>query len=684
MELNTFHDLGSLVEHANERLDEFDTISLDIFETIFIRRIPNPDMIKPSVSRFIAEQAERLGIHVSARTVSETRNRIEREHRIRNGLDYPDHEACYDDFMQEALAEIFGVRLPKDLFGQVAEFEMRMECAMIVTRSVLFEWIKSLHGQGKRVFLISDIYLPARYLKQIARDKGVLDYVEDVISSADSFNAKASGTAFPLIAERYGLDKERWLHIGDNPISDNHRPNEHGITSMHIRDISEHHRLSLATQYNFFASQRDFWRGRNLYQWMLPLEAENRDRDPLYADGFGFMGFLLSFFIHRLIERCKEEAIERVYFCSREGWMFQRIWDEMAPWFYPAGDAPRASYLYVSRMGLASPACAFKGLTPVSAQVARFPAGNRDFHDMCRIFKLDVDALEPHLKRYGITANSAIGMNAADYDKQAAIAFGQLLQDKDFQADVKAQCKTNNDALQLYLEEQDFFNHDKVAFVDIGWLGTIQHYLTDALDQRTDTPRVFGFTFGAIRAVSYEKDCRSSVEGLVHDLHWSSFFTSMTNMIKPILEEVCRAPHPTLLGYEIEDGKSKLVFRRTDDDVGQAEISQDAYFRPLHEGIVDAARRYAPAAQINGYSTAQLRPWLNYMYLMRVAFPKTKEVSRLRHKEHQDDFFGRNKPSRKALRMDDTLWTASDNALRFNPFLRTWWLLKNALLTVQR
>ena len=684
MQLNTFHDLDSLVAYANGRLDEFDTISLDIFETLFIRRIPHPDMVKAPVARFIADQAKALGIRITANRVSEIRNDIERRHRAENGAEHPDHEACYDDFMQETLQTIFTDKLPADLFQRVAEYEIRMECAVIVSRRVLHDWIISLHEKGKRVFLVSDIYLPAKYLKQIADDKGILDYVEDVISSADSFNAKASGAAFPLIEERYGLDRERWLHIGDNPVSDNRRPGEHGITALHIRDIGEHHRLSLATRYNYFASQRDFWIGRNLYQWMLPLEAENSERDPLYVDGYGFIGFLLSYFIHRLIERCKEEEIDRVYFCSREGWLFQQIWDVMASWFYPAGDVPETSYLYVSRMGLASPACAEKGLTPINSRVARFPAGNRDFHDICRIFKLDAEILEPHLLRFGINATSAIGINAADYDINAAVAFRQVLQDETFQQSVREQSKDNNAALQLYLEEQGFFDHDKVAFVDIGWLGTIQHYLTDAVEHREDMPRVFGFNLGAIRSVKYDKDCRSSVEGLVDDLQTTSFLTSLTSMIKPVLEEVCRAPHPTLMGYEIDNGKSKLAFRQTNDAVGQAEIAQDEYYRPLHEGIIDAAARYAACAQVSNYNTAQLKPWLNYMYLMRVAFPRTKEVSRLRHQEHQDDFFGKNKPTRKALKTDESLWTESDTALRFNPFLRLRWLLKNALAVLQR
>jgi len=684
MALNTFHDLKSLVAHAEQRIDDFDVISLDIFETLFIRRIPHPDMVKHPVARFIAGQAELAGLPVPARKVNEARYRIENEHRARNGREYPDHEARYDDFMRELLDEIFGDRLPPGLFEQVAEFEMRLESAVIVVRETLFEWIRTLHARGKRVFLISDIYLPAKYLKRICDDKGVSPFIEDVISSADSFNAKASGTAFPLIADRYGLDPERWLHIGDNPVSDHHRPGEHGITALHIHDIGEHHRLSLATRYNFYASQRDFWKGRNIYQWMLPLEAENHDREPLFNDGFGFLGYMLSYFIHRLIERCKDKEITRVYFCSREGWMFKRIWDELAPWFYPAGDAPQVSYLYVSRMALASPACAYKGLTAKNARVARFPAGNRDFHDLCRIFKFDVAEFEPVLARHGLSADDPIGINAADYDKKADMAFNEAMLDPEFQDIVKRQTRANNEALQRYLEQEGFFEHEEVAIVDIGWLGTIQHYITDAVGHRSDMPRLNGFTLGAIRLMPYHDDWNSKLEGLVHDAYRPSFFTAMTDMIKPILEEVCRAPHPTLLGYELVKGEVELRFRTTEDAVGQAEIAQDAYYAPLHEGIMEAARRYGPAVLLSGYNTNQLKPWLNFMLLARVAFPRTAEVQRLRHHEHQDDFYGSNKPSKKAVKEDETLWTSSDRALRFNPFLRTRWFIKHTLKFLQR
>ena len=68
------------------------------------------------------------------------------------------------------------------------------------------------------------------------------EYFEAVVSSADSFKAKASGSAFPLLAEKYQLDKSRWLHIGDNSWSDGEKPVEFGLEAYVIQDKQEQKR----------------------------------------------------------------------------------------------------------------------------------------------------------------------------------------------------------------------------------------------------------------------------------------------------------------------------------------------------------------------------------------------------------------------------------------------------------
>ncbi len=142
--MKVFYSLPPLIACADQALANKDVVSIDIFDTLFIRRIHDPDMVKFPVARFIASHANKLGIAISWRKVWDLRDQIEAEHRVRNGRDFSDNEAHYDDYMLEVLQQIFAEQLSADLFDRVADYEIRMESAVIVPRQMLVDWLKQL------------------------------------------------------------------------------------------------------------------------------------------------------------------------------------------------------------------------------------------------------------------------------------------------------------------------------------------------------------------------------------------------------------------------------------------------------------------------------------------------------------------------------------------------------------
>ena len=160
--MKVFYSLGALIEHANTALDNKDVVSLDLFDTLLVRRIHDPDLVKPPVSRFITEKAAAAGIATTWRKVQALRNGTEAAQREKNGAVYPDHEANYDDFMPEVLKHIFGDRYDDRLFESVADYEMTLETSVLAARSALVEWMAGLKRRGLKVLLVSDIY--SRYV----------------------------------------------------------------------------------------------------------------------------------------------------------------------------------------------------------------------------------------------------------------------------------------------------------------------------------------------------------------------------------------------------------------------------------------------------------------------------------------------------------------------------------------
>ena len=74
MKTRTFYALPALLRCADRLAADCDTISLDLFDTILIRRVPEPNMIKVPVARFIAARARAAGLRWSGIKVLEYRN----------------------------------------------------------------------------------------------------------------------------------------------------------------------------------------------------------------------------------------------------------------------------------------------------------------------------------------------------------------------------------------------------------------------------------------------------------------------------------------------------------------------------------------------------------------------------------------------------------------------------------
>ena len=54
MSWQTFYTLDELLRAGEQMAADCDTVSFDLFDTLLIRRIHDPDMVKPAVARYIA------------------------------------------------------------------------------------------------------------------------------------------------------------------------------------------------------------------------------------------------------------------------------------------------------------------------------------------------------------------------------------------------------------------------------------------------------------------------------------------------------------------------------------------------------------------------------------------------------------------------------------------------------
>ena len=92
-------------------------------------------------------------------------------------------------------------------------------------------------------------------------------------------------------------------------------------------------------------------------------------------------------------------------------------------------------------------------------RIAFLPPGNRDFRDVCRIFSFSIEGLESHLQRFGLAVDTCLSHLHDGYVPWDKVRFYELLEDQDFQAEVKRQVADAGKALQRYLAAVGFFDH---------------------------------------------------------------------------------------------------------------------------------------------------------------------------------------------------------------------------------
>jgi FMN phosphatase YigB (HAD superfamily) len=646
MVLKTFNRVHKLVKYGNSLLPDIDVVSFDIFDTLLIRRIHDPDLIKLSVANHIATLAAGRGKNIDLQTILSCRQQHEDLSRQENVRMSNDSEAHYPTFMRNMLETLFEDKVDQ-IYEQTRAFELNIENAMLVPRRALMDWLHELHRLGKRIILISDIYLTTAELEPLLKYAGLSKYVDQLISSADKGLSKASGKGYELVRDQFSLDPKTWMHIGDHPLSDGIRPAQIGINALVLQDSEEQRRKSIMQLYFRYGQRTAFWKGRALQQLMAPLEAENQLRSYKYIAGYNFFGPLFGLFIHNIAEYCQNNTVDKIFFCSREGWIFKQVWEAVIPWLYPETLTPQIEYLYVSRKALAGASCGHNGLSRKNADVILASPHTKTFDDICTAFGFKPAPLLPLLERYKIDAATVLNSSCPGYDTANRKRFDELLEDASFQEEIKRQTKPQNDALQLYLEQAGYFENENIALVDIGWLGTIQHYLCSAISHRKNRPICHGLLFGATRTRDESSD-KSVLTGLIYDSLAQNLPGSAILYAQDIFEEACRAPHPSLNAYRLkDDNEYELVFKENPAHAGQQEQEQDQsdHYADLRLGILDAAKRYGPSASIMNARPSEFRPWANYLLMSKLAFPKSREVGELRYKHHFDDFLGDNKPA---------------------------------------
>lgn len=446
---------GDYTRLASIDIDQYDSFFIDVFDTAIIR---------------LFKQPTDLFTYLGARNKNEDfyTRRIQEEKQARIKSNRKD----------VSIHDIYA-RLP----DANMEDEIAAELKFCVANPELFAFYQRLVAADKKIYFVSDMYLPQATITEILEVNGYTTYEAVYVSGDDDF-VKADGSRFTWLKKTLPGCEKNALHVGDNPISDFEQPHAHGFDALHTIPADDYYRHDPFIRSKLPALGAEQSPGLS---FMLATfrywKSQFGDNPPDYWQQFGFLygGALVTVFcefVHDEIVR--RQLPRRVYFLARDGdimtQVFRLLYDDIEP-----------VYLLASRRCMALPA--IRDIT------------DKDFASPLRQFStvFGAECAQDIIERFGYSELEGLESDLAKLESERS-----QWNEANIHAciernasEIVPKIKAERSMLIDYLEAQGFFDNETVAIADVGWGGSIQDALERLLKgSGYENNEVHGFYMG--------------------------------------------------------------------------------------------------------------------------------------------------------------------------------------------
>jgi FMN phosphatase YigB (HAD superfamily) len=240
-----------------------------------------------------------------------------------------------------------------ELVAAAIAFECELERSVTAPMPGMRELLCDLRRAGKQIVLCSDMYLPAAQIAALLSENGYDLNGVRLYVSCEHGRSKASGRLFQRWIEAERVVPQRAVHVGDNPAADIEAARRVGLRAIRFYEPSETARRRRVETLKRRAAGNAFWKGAYLFAVSDPLQHQPPRPDFHYDYGRRLLGPAYTVFLHRVVEQVAQHGIEQLVFVAREGFLFRKVYDLLAPRLLPAAERPPTSYACLSRASTA-------------------------------------------------------------------------------------------------------------------------------------------------------------------------------------------------------------------------------------------------------------------------------------------------------------------------------------------
>ena len=119
---------------------------------------------------------------------------------------------------------------------QAMQYEIETELDLAFANPYMKQVYLEAVNLNKKIIAVSDMYLPSDVIKKMLKKCGY-DKFDDIIVSNDYGVSKRSTKLYEKVKEMYGEDL-KYIHIGDNAVSDNRSARKSGIDTVFYKNVN--------------------------------------------------------------------------------------------------------------------------------------------------------------------------------------------------------------------------------------------------------------------------------------------------------------------------------------------------------------------------------------------------------------------------------------------------------------
>ena len=495
-------------------IDKNKVISFDIFDTLLLRNIYRPT----DIFRILDKIAfEKYGI----KNFFELRIESEKGSRIKSN----NYECHFD----EIYTVINKTIKDKNTVSKLKKEELLLEEKFLVPNPFMLEIYKYCVKKNKTVLFISDMYLDEAFINKVLKKCGYVNY--KLYLSNVYRKTKGDSSLFELVFKKEKINKEFWLHIGDNNVSDYTVPINFGINAYHYNGVYEHTTIK---KYSIFEAIILGIQNNYLYNG---LKTD-------YWDAFGVKNVSTIYFGFTKWLYDLTKNLDNLFFIARDGYIIKKIYEA-----FNKDKKIHTGYLYCSRKSFVIPSL-YKLPTEEMVNVLSIMY-NPNVRCTLRQFLL----------------NCEVSLDDVDNDVLAAFGFQSLdillTSDNIYNAKkllvtlsncIRKNLKDKYDLAVKYLKEKGVDDYSLINIMDIGWAGSIQSSIKRLLGKEIN-----GYYFGTID--EDQKNGFSTMFGYFFDLSYE--LQNKQSVLDNVMmyELIFSAPHGSTIGYKEVDGKILPVLK---------------------------------------------------------------------------------------------------------------------------